>query len=794
MPVGQAPVGNKLFVITMRKLPILAVLLLLTICSISSFASEITPVKGKVIDSFTKQAMPGATVSIPDLRISAVTNNTGEFTFDNAPTRGRFLVQVSYVGYKTYTQMVDFTNPPALEFVLHESVIEGKEIVITGSATSADHRKNSTSIATVSKAELLYHPSTNIIDAISRIPGVSQISTGPAISKPVIRGLSSNRVVTLSNGVKQQGQQWGDEHGVEIDQYSADRVEVLRGAASLMYGSDALGGVINILDALPAPEGTIRGEFLTNYATNNGLTGSSLMLQGNQKGFVYKARGSYKNAYSYRTPTEYVPNSGFNETNFEGQIGLNKSWGYLHLDASSYRTNIGFYDPVRNEAGQLVDGDGSSFSEEQLKDRTVAYPKQDVRHYKLALNGNFLLQNGSLKTIFGYQHNLRRELNSANENPALFLNSYTYSYDLRYTLNEVKGWAPVFGLSGEFMHSLNTSGQEQLVPSYDTQSYGAFAYVKKTWETNTFNIGARVDYRKLTTVAFASPEVSFPSINNQFSHISAATGFTHQFSEQFSFKSNAGTAFRAPNIAELSSNGVHEGAFRYEVGNPNLQPEVSYQLDGSFDYENQYFDASIGGFANYINSYIYYNTSGEIKGVSQEDGSVKNYPVYNFVQDNAFLRGIEASITLHPVSYIHFENSFSYTRATNQTTHSSLPYIPAAAMRNELRYEPKIPGTTGSYISVGLDNFFKQNKLDAFELPTSGYTLLNASLGTTLKLGKAQKMTIYVAGKNLLNKAYYEHLSRFKPGRLSDEDPTLGIYNAGRSVTFGITLPFTLKH
>jgi iron complex outermembrane receptor protein len=778
----------------MRKLQMLAVLLLLTLCSMAGFAVETLPVKGKVIDSFTNQALPGATVSIPDLRITAVTNASGEFTFDNAPTRGRFLIQVSYIGYKPYTQIVDFSQPPVLEFVLHESVIEGKEIVITGSATSADHRKNSTSIATVSKAELLYHPSTNIIDAISRIPGVSQISTGPAISKPVIRGLSSNRVVTLSDGVKQQGQQWGDEHGVEIDQYSADRVEVLRGAASLMYGSDALGGVINILDGLPAPEGTIRGEFLTNYATNNGLTGNSLMLQGNQRGFVYKARTSYKNAYSYQTPAEYVPNSGFDETNFEGQIGLNKSWGYLHLDASSYRSNIGFYDPVRNELGQLVDENGSPFGDGQFKDRTVAYPKQDVRHYKLALNGNFLLKNGNLKTTFGYQHNLRRELNVENESPSLFLNSYTYSYDARYTLNEVKGWAPVFGLSGEFMHSLNTSGQEQLVPSYDSQSYGAFAYVKKSWEQNTFNIGARIDYRKLTTVEFASPEVSFPAISNQFSHVSAAAGFTHQFTDQFSFKTNAGTAFRAPNIAELSSNGVHEGAFRYEVGNPNLKPENSYQLDGSFDFQNEYFDASLGAFANYINNYIYYNTNGAIQPVQQQDGSFKNYPIYNYVQDNAFLRGVEASVTLHPVSFIHFENSFSFTRATNQTTHSSLPYIPAAALRNELRFEPKIAGTSGSYVSVGLDNFFKQTKIDAFELPTAGYSLLNAAIGTTLKLGKVQKMTIYIAGKNLLNKAYYEHLSRFKPGRLSDEDPTLGIYNAGRSVTFGLTIPFTLIH
>jgi len=777
----------------MKKLQKLAVVLLVTFFAIPGFAMETLVIKGKVLDYSSRQPLPGATISIPDLRISAVSNAQGEFTFNNAPDHGRFLVQVSFVGYKSFTQMVDFASPPSLLFELHESVIEGKEIVITGSATSADHRRNSTSIARVGKADLLYHPSTNIIDAISRIPGVSQISTGPAISKPVIRGLSANRVVTLSNGVKQQGQQWGDEHGVEIDQYSADRVEVLRGAASLMYGSDALGGVINILDALPAPEGSIRGEFLTNYATNNGLTGNSLMIQGNQNGLIYKARGSYKNAYSYQTPTEFVPNSGFNETDFEGQIGLNKSWGFLHLDASSYRSNIGFYEPVRDANGQLVDEEGNVFTDEQNHSRTLAYPKQDVRHYKVAMNGNFLLNKGSLKTTLGYQQNLRRELDQADVDPALFLNSYTYSYDLKYTGMEVDGWAPVAGLSGEFMHSLNTSGQEQLIPDYDTQAYGAFAYVKKTWATNTFNIGARLDYRRLTTTAFEGAEVSFPGISNSFSHVSAAAGFTHQFSDQLSFKTNAGSAFRAPNIAELSSNGVHEGAFRYEVGNPDLKPEKSYQLDASFDFENEYLDASLGGFANYINQYIYYNTTGATVPVELEDGSSRNYPVYNFVQDNAFLRGLEASLTLHPVSFIHFENGFSYTRATNRSTHGSLPFIPAAALRNELRFEPKILGTTGSYISVGLDNVFKQTKVDDFELPSSGYTLVNASIGTTLTLGKAQKITLYIAGKNLLNKAYYDHLSRYKPGRLSDEDPTLGIYNAGRNITFGLNMPFTLK-
>jgi iron complex outermembrane receptor protein len=777
----------------MKNLQLTLIVLLHTLFSTSSFAANLEELTGKVTDATTNSGLPGATVSIPDLRKSAITNVNGEFTLKNLPVRGKFLVQVSYIGYQAITRVVDFSKPEALIFTLRESVIEGREVVITGSPSSSDNRKNSTSVATLSKEQLQSHPSTNLMDAISRLPGVAQITTGPSISKPVIRGLSYNRVVTLNNGVKQQGQQWGDEHGIEIDQYSADHVEVLRGPASLMYGSDALGGVINILDGLPASEGTLKGEFLTNYATNNGLTGNSLMFQGNENGLIYKVRGSYKNAYSYKTPIEYVPNSGFRETNFEGQIGLNKKWGYAHLDASSFRNTIGFYEPARNDDGQLVDDEGNPFSDSQTKDRKLSFPKQDVRHYKLALNSNILLGDGSLKATLGFQRNLRRELEGAEpDGLALFLNSQTYSYDLKYSFKDLNGWAPVFGLSCEFMHSLNTTGAEQLIPDYDSQAFGGFVFIKKTWASDSFNAGARFDYRKMDGKAF-SGDSEFDFFSNKFSHLTGALGYTHEFNDAFNFKANAGSAFRAPNIAELASNGVHEGVFRYEVGNSKLKPEQSYQFDASFEYQNQYVSASVGGFANILDNYIYYNTSGATIDVNDEDGNITPFPVYNFVQDNAFLRGLEASLTLHPVSFIHFENGFSYTRATNRTTQQSLPFIPAATLRNELRFEPKIQGTSKSYIALGIDNFFSQRKIDSFETASSGYTLLNGSIGTTIRVGKSQDITIYAAGRNLLDKAYYDHLSRFKPGRLSDEDPNLGIYNQGRSVTFGLNIPFTVK-
>ena len=760
-------------------------LAILLLCAANSYALVLVQIKGKVIDADTKQALSGAVITVPDLRISAVTNADGEFVLKNVPDKGLFLIQIRYMGYETISRTVDFSRLQSFEFALEPSVIEGREVVITGIANSSDNRKNSTSIATVSKADLLTKPSTNLIDAISRVPGVSQITTGNAISKPVIRGLSGNRVITLNNGVKQQGQQWGDEHGIEIDQYSADRIEILRGPASLLYGSDALGGVINILEAIPAPVGTMEGEFLTNYATNSGLSGTSLMLQGNENGFVYQARGSYKNAHSYQTPTGYVPNSGFNETNFNAQLGFNKAWGYAHLDLSSFRTNIGFYEPAVNEAGEFIDAEGNVFTKSQFKSRDLAFPQQDVRHDKIALNSNILLNKGSLKTILGYQRNQRRELEEPVADPALFLDMHTYNYDFKYSFLQKNGWAPVIGISGEFIHSSNTSGEEALIPDFDSQSYGAFVYVKKTWDKQTLNAGLRYDYRKLDGKAYTvEDELVFNNFSNKFSNLSGGLGYTYEFNEGLSLKANAGSAFRAPNIAELSSNGVHEGAFRYEIGSADLKPEQSYQFDAAFDYQSNTISASVGGFLNYINNYIFYNTTGETIG---------DHPVYRSIQRDAFLRGVEASFTLHPIELLHFENSFSYTRATNRATKQPLPFIPAASLRNELRIEPEIAGTKKSYISIGLDNYFRQNKIGAFETPTKGYSLLSAAVGTTVNIGKKQDLTLYVSGKNLLDKKYYDHLSRYKPGRLDEADPTFGIYNPGRNITFGVIVPFTVK-
>jgi iron complex outermembrane recepter protein len=755
------------------------ILICLLFSQIGAFSSTIL-VSGKVIDAQTKEALPGAVVSIPDLRLSAVTNQNGEFAFRNTPEKGRLLIEVRFIGYKTLTQTVDFSASSVLEFALLPTILEAKEVIITGSAFSTDERTNSTSVTAVGKAQLINRPSTNLVDAISRVAGVSQVTTGAAVSKPVIRGLSYNRVLTLVNGTKQEGQQWGDEHGLEVDQYSAERVEVLRGAASLLYGSDALGGVINVIDPLPPTEGQIKGEFITNYASNNGLNGNSLMLGGNANGFIWRGRGTYKNGYSFNTPEGRIPNTGFNETSLSGQIGLNRKWGYTHLDVSSFRNNIGLPDFERNAAGEFEDADGHVFSSDQLRSRQLLLPYQDVRHYKVALNNNILTGVGRIRSNLSFQNNQRREMEESTVDPSLFFDLKTYSYDLKYYFQEKSGWEPAIGVAGAFQNSKNKA-EELLIPDYNSTDIGFFGYAKKTWNNiTTFNLGARFDYRTISGIEMEEGgNTKFSDFTNDFSNISGAIGFTHQLSDKLNFKANLGSAFRAPNIAELSSEGVHEGTFRYEIGNTGLKPEQSFYGDLSLDFENEKVSTGLSVFNNHINNYIFYRQSGNETQIVNGDV----FPVFRYVQDNANLYGAEATLTLHPSNTFHFENSFSFTRGVNLATDSPLPFIPAAELRNELRIEPKAGKLTNNYFSIELDNVFRQKHIDIFETATSAYTLVNVSAGTTLLLGK-QQVRINVAANNLFDKAYANHLSRLKYE---------GILNQGRNIAVGLYVPFNFK-
>ena len=624
-------------------------------------------------------------------------------------------------------------------------------------------------VVSVNREKLAQAAGTNLIDAISKVPGISQVTTGGAISKPSIRGLGYNRVLTMVDGAREEAQQWGDEHGEEVDQFSAARVEILKGPASLLYGSDALGGVINIIDDFVPAEGDFNGNFTTHYATNNGLSASSLLLQGNNNGFVYRGRVSYKNAYGFGYAGKTVPNSGFNETNTSAMIGLNKTWGYTHLSLSRFNTNVGLVEEGPDVNGNFVNEVGSD-----VKTRKLSLPYQNINHYRAALNSNILLGGGQLKSTFAFQRNIRKEFEESKDVPGLHLDLNSYTYDVKYSFANNGKWEPTIGLQGMYQNNAN-NGDEYLIPNYNSSNIGAFGYLKRNFNKGAVNFGLRYDYKNVNGKDLIEDgEKLFSAFRNNFSNLSGSVGFAYELEKNLVFRANVGSGFRAPNIAELGANGKHEGTFRYEIGNSKLKQETSLQFDLGLAYTAKKVTIELNAYSNRIYNYIFPGNFNH-----ETTGSSTVLPVYRFVQTDAKLVGGEASVDFHLVKALHFENTFSYVKGRNMANHTALPFIPAASLNHELRFEPSIKGLHDNFIKIGLSNVFKQDRFDSFETETNGYTLMDAGMGTAFKV-KNGKINVWITGQNLGSKLYYNHLSRYKP---------VGIYNQGRNVSFGVSVP-----
>src|SRR5436190_184377 len=269
---------------------------------------------GKITDKTDKQPIPYATIAIPDLHMFTTADSIGNYHLEKIPA-ATYQVQVDMLGFKTFSKVITISGASTANFELDESTTELAEVVVTGSSKAIEIKKTPISIASVNAQYLTTNLSTNIIDAIARVPGVSTITTGPNVSKPVIRGLGFNRILTLFDGMRQEGQQWGDEHGIEMDNYSFERIEIIKGPASLMYGSDALAGVVNLIPNQPGTGDKISGNVTTEYQTNNGMLGGSVFVTGNKNDFEWGARLSSRTAKDFQNPIDgRVYNTGFKET------------------------------------------------------------------------------------------------------------------------------------------------------------------------------------------------------------------------------------------------------------------------------------------------------------------------------------------------------------------------------------------------------------------------------------------------------------------------------------------------
>lgn len=772
--------------------------------------------KGKITDKIDGAVLVGVNIYFPELKRGTVTDNQGNYNMTDLPSV-KTILQVSYLGHQTVIQTIDLATITTLDFVLKESDARINEVVITALTGNSLIKQTPSPISYVSKRELEQQSFTNIIDAIAKQPGISQITTGGSISKPVIRGLGYNRVVVVNDGIRQEGQQWGDEHGIEIDANSIHSVEILKGPASLIYGSDAMAGVINFQSDPILPLGAIKANASTEYQTNNGLFNYSLNTAGNKDGWVWNLRYSDKMTHSYKNKYDgYVYNSGFKEKSFSGLFGINRNWGYSHLTFDYYHLTPGIVEGDRDEetgrflkpvviAGEeseaiATDKDGKSYGHQM--------PYQQIEHYKAVFNNNIILGKGMLKAIIGYQQNRRQEFEEI-LSPAdygLYFQLHTVNYDVHYSLPLTDGYKLAAGVNGMYQKSLN-KGSEFLIPEYNLFDFGTYILASRHLDKVDVSGGIRMDYRnnhgkalflnaeeQVVNKNTTDAEKKFPDFTRHFQGISGSLGLAYQLSDSWYTKLNLSRGFRAPNISELASNGVHEGTIRYEKGNTELKAENSWQVDWEIGYSSSFISGGLSLFANRINNYIFSHKLLDDKG---DDLLTDGYLTYQYVSGDARILGGEANIDIHPVECLHFQNTFSYVNSVQLGQSDStkyLPFTPAPKWISEIRYDLIRHGKTlnNTYVSFNMECNLRQNHIySAFgtETATPSYTLFNASLGTDIMHKGHPIASLFLSVTNLTDKAYQNHLSRLKYADENQITGRRGVYNMGRSFGLKLIIP-----
>lgn len=671
---------------------------------------------------------------------------------------------------------------------LPDSCVHLNEVTVTGLTGEARYRTTPTPVTVIGKEYLNTRQFTNIIDAVAKQPGMSQITTGSGISKPVIRGLGYNRVLVVNDGIRQEGQQWGDEHGVEIDPQSVGSVEILKGPASLMYGSDAMAGVL-LLHSRPAvPVGTKRIDLSTEYQSNNGLFDYSAAFAGNTGKFVYDARYSEKMAHDYKNKYDgYVANSRFHERAAEAMAGLNKDWGYSRLRLSYYHLTPGITEGERDEAtGELIRPDNGKRYGREL-------PFQQIHHYKVASDNSFELGGGVLKLLVGYQQNRRQEFEESRYESGLDFMLHTVTYDARYVLREMNGWKVNVGLGGMYQQSLN-KGTEYLIPAYRLYDIGAFSTVSKSvTERLHLSGGLRFDTRHLSSDALTDDGVErFAAFSRSFNGLTGSIGGVYNVAENLDVRLNVSRGYRVPNLSELGSNGRHEGTFRYERGNADLKAEYSLQGDVGVEYATKYLSLNLSLFANRINNYVYLQRQGK--------ELVDDTPVYQYTAGDARILGGEAVVIVHFLNHLHWENSFSYVNSVqlHQPAESKyLPLTPAPRWLSTLHYDipTRCKALGNTYVELEADYNLRQDhvlRAGDTETPTPAYALFNLSAGTDVLIKGKKRLSVYLTADNLLDKAYQNHLSRLKYADVNEVTGRTGVYNMGRNIGLKVLIPIML--
>ncbi|GAB4026658.1 TonB-dependent receptor [Spirosoma koreense] len=752
-----------------------------------------------------KLELPGATVYVRELAKGAVADANGHFSLAGL-CAGRYTLDYQFIGYKTITRSIRIPladNTAASVTLLAENVTLNEVTVL-------EHRSEAQQLlqtqSSLSGAALDQTRGQSLGESLKAMTGLYSIQTGPSISKPVIHGLYSNRIIVLNNGIRQEDQQWGTEHAPQVDQFLASRLTVIKGAASIRYGSDAIGGVILVEPkAMPTQPG-IGGEVNLVGATNGRLGVASGVLEGafgkKLTGLSWRLQGTIKRSGYVRTPNYFLENTSYQENNFSGDIHYDHGpWG-AEVFYSRFDTKIGLFTGA--QVGSLADLYAAISRQEPLSQPGFSYalnrPYQDVQHDLIKFRTYWRTNKGGTVTAtFARQQNVRREYDyvsfSGALNPELYLKLVTHSADLVWEHSSVKNsrggiWSGSAGFNG--ITQGNVRQFLFLIPNFRNYGAGLFAIERYAAGRWTLEGGLRYDYRWLRAYFLNETTKQTYFTTRDWGNANGSLGIAYQLRTDLTLTANLSTAWRAPNVADLYSDGLHQSAVAYERGNPNLQPEQAYNGNLVLAYAGKRLSGELGVYNNRIDNYIYLKP--DSVPIIRQRGA---FPAYTYNQVRATFRGIDATLTYKFTDQLSLTTKNSLLFAYNHTDHDYLVFIPPNRSDNSLRYDWARWGRlTNVYVSVSGLYVARQNRVPAvtsrqengnvvftgdFAPPPPAYFLLGAELGFVTPVG-GQSMSVILSGSNLANVAYRDYLNRF---RYFADEP-------GRTIGLKIRMPFSL--
>ncbi len=800
--------------------------------------AQFREISGQVRDASNNQFISSATIRL-HASGSTQSDGYGNFRLKMPEKIQPIEIIVSAIGYRSDTLVLKDNNGYyQISLMPLQELLS--EVIVTGVSRATLARENPVAVVVVSKKSLDQAIENNIIDVlVKNVPGLSAVNTGPNVSKPFIRGLGYNRVLTLYDGVRQEGQQWGDEHGLEADIYNIEKGEVIKGPASLMFGSDATAGVVSIMSTMPREQDKkIHGRILSEYQSNNALLGNGFLLTRSSPHWAYALRGSFRIAKNYHNAVDgRVYNTGFRETNASGSIRYSKGSGHSDLNVSLYNNLQGIPDGSRDSLSRAFTKQIAEGSNDDVKNRPLlsghdltSYAlsplHQHIGHYRLFSNHHYAAGKGELDGMLAFQQNRRIEYNHPTQpsQPGMLVYLNTLNYSLRYNIDILRNTEFTAGFNGMHQQNKNKNATDFPIPDYTLSDAGAFVFTKWRNKKWTISGGARYDRRQLrghdfftrtnpstgfTMQAFlpdtAGAYLQFPSFNTNFKGVSLSLGTTFLLSDKISVKANIGRGYRAPSMTEFASNGLDPGAHIIYLGNREFKPEFNLQADIGAEYRDNTINASVSLFNNNIHQYIYLAALTDNNGNSIVNA--QGNKTYQYQQSAAQLYGMEATLGIHPqmIRGFSFNNAFSliygYSRSDDVRgkglNGEYLPLMPPLKWLASVHQDFQLKSPVVKAVSVNIEfdvNASQQRylALNETETFTTGYSLVNISLHSSIGYNKHHTLEFQVQANNIFDITYQSNLSRLKYFEYYGSSPSgrLGIFGMGRNICVKLIFNF----